>query len=319
MGVAVLVPGVNWAGRNLGSVTPTESVAVQAIAIQGPDSVVNGGQFTAVLFPVFTNERGVTWSITSGSEYATIDSTGMVSARAGALSNSVTIRATSSTRPSVFAEKTIVVTSGQMDYYDYLQSDGNCRLLVDGLTELYSGKVIVRGTLVTGNGYLFGAAYGNAAVSTKLGMYKRNAGTIGVAFGNQNFVATNIQPQADKVYRVEYQLSSAQSANDAQFKIYDDETDSLLFTSVNGICYLNTDISIFCYGYSEGGVGTTYHPEQATFAAGKLYGLIVKDANDSILRDLRPVDMNGTPALFDAAQGVAYYNLGSGTLTLGND
>lgn len=318
MGIAVLVPGVNWAQKNVGIVTPSDSVAVQAIAIQGPNSFIDTGQYTAILFPTFTNERGVIWSITSGREYATIDSNGKVSAKAGALKNSVTIRAKSSARPSVFAEKTIVVSASDAPSYDYLQSDGNCRLLVDGLT-LYGGTLTVRGTLESSNGYLIGSLYSSKGVATIFGFYKSAAGNLKVGFGRLGYVDTGITPVAGKVYRLECQFSSSQNANDAQFKLYDDETDTLLYTSITGNCYINADISIFCYGYNESGVGTPFTPNDTTFNAGKIYVLVIKDSSGSILRNLHPVDMNGTPAFFDEAQGVAYYNLGSGTLTLGND
>lgn len=318
MGIAVLVPGVNWAQKNIGIVTPSDSVAVQAIAIQGPNNIVGSGQYTASLFPTFTNERSIIWSITSSGEYATIDSNGKVTAKAGALKNSVTIRAKSSARPSVFAEKTIVVSAGDTPSYGYLQSDGNCYLLVGGLT-LYGGTLTVRGTLESSNGYLIGSLYSAQGKATIFGFYKSSAGKLKVGFGKLAYVDTGITPVADKVYRLECQFSSSQEASDAQFKLYDDETDTLLYTSQMGNCYINADISIFCYGYNKSGVGTPFTPNNSTFNAGKIYDLVIKDSNGSILRDLHPKDMNGTPSFFDEAQEVAYYNLGSGTLTLGND
>ena len=318
MGIALLVPGVNWAQKNIGIVTPSDSMAVQAIAIQGPDSFFDSGQYTAILFPTFTNERGVIWSITSGGEYAIIDSNGKVSAKAGASKNSVTIRAKSSARPSVFAEKTIVVSAGDTASYNYLQSDGNCRLLVNGLT-LYGGTLTVRGTLESSNGYLIGSLYSAQGTATIFGFYKSSAGKLKVGFGRLQYVETGITPVAGKVYRLECQFSSSQDATDAQFKVYDDETDTLLYTSQKGNCYINADISIFCYGYNKSGIGTPFTPNNSTLNVGKIYDLVIKDSNGSILRDLHPKDMNGTPAFFDEAQEVAYYNLGSGTLTLGND
>lgn len=319
MGISIFVPGIDWTGRNLGRVTPTTTQPIEAIAIEGESSVVGISTYAAKLFPIFTTERDIVWSVESGGAYASIDQDGVLTALSGAVNSPVTIRATSGDNAAVFAEKQISVTFGTLVYYDYLQSDGSCYLLTDGIPELYGGKIIVRATLATPNGYTFGAAYGSNANATRQGMYLRSAGDVGCAFGNKGFVATNVQPTAGKVYRVEFDLSSDQGINDSKFLLYEDATDTLKYTSTSGICYLNADISVFCYGYSDAGVGTTYVPEAATFSANKFYGLIVKDSADNILRNIVPCTLDGVPGLFDTIARKVYFNLGAGTLTAGND
>lgn len=60
---------------------------------------------------VLDKYRGVTWSIVSGSDYASINqSTGEVTAKDGATSSVVVIRATSSYSAAIYAEKTVAVT-----------------------------------------------------------------------------------------------------------------------------------------------------------------------------------------------------------------
>ena len=323
MGISILVPGVNWASKNLGQVTPTGDIPIQAIAIEGAASVVGSGQYIAALFPAFTTQRGVTWSIVSGSGYATINSNGIVSAKAGALNNSVTIRATSTADSSISADKTISVTSGTFTYYDYLESDGSCYFIVPGGysfgDSFPAAKIIIRATLTTGNGYAYGSRYNENAQAPKFGLYKRNAGDIGVAMGNANYIATGKFPVAGKVYRVEYNLCSSVNVADGSAFLYDDSNDSLLWSQSNINAYLNGDFCFFVYGYNQAGPGTTMTVGSDTFSANKLYGFEVYDYNNTKIMDLKRTTLDGTPALFDTVSQQVYFNQGAGTVTPGND
>lgn len=319
MGIAMIVPGVTWADKNLGSVTPSDTLPVQAIAVDGAAGVMNSAKYNAILFPVFTSQRSVVWSISSGSEYAAINQNGVVTAKVGAMASSVTIRATSADNPSVYGEKVISVTFTDLGDADWLQSDGACYLLVDGLSNFFGGRIIVRATLPTANGYAFGMAYGSSAQAVKVGLYRRSAGDVGIAFGTQNYIATGVNANTANRYRVEMDLSSALNVSDARARLYNDETDALLYTSGTAHCYVNTDFSLLCYGYCEGGVGTTFHPGEGTYSAGKFYGMKVYDSDSNLVRDIQPKTANGVAVALDNAQGKIYYNLGAGTLTAGND
>lgn len=119
MGIAIIAKGADFSNKNIGTVTPVTIVELSSLSIAGPDTVVGSAQFEAVYSPSNTTQRGVTWSIKSGSQYASIDSnTGLVTALVGANSSSVTIKVTSNVKPSVTVEKTIAVTSlrGPMDF-----------------------------------------------------------------------------------------------------------------------------------------------------------------------------------------------------------
>nr|DAG47209.1 MAG TPA: tail protein [Caudoviricetes sp.] len=98
-----------------GTVTKTVALSeaeLTGLSISGMQSISDTAQYTAVYSPsdVLSKYRGVTWSVVSGSAYATIDQNGVVSAKDGASSSVVVIRATSSYNTAIYAEKTISVT-----------------------------------------------------------------------------------------------------------------------------------------------------------------------------------------------------------------
>ncbi len=98
-----------------GTVTKTVALSeaeLTGISISGMQSISDTAQYTAVYSPsdVLSKYRGVTWSVVSGSAYATIDQNGVVTAKDGASSSVVVIRATSTYNTAIYAEKTISVT-----------------------------------------------------------------------------------------------------------------------------------------------------------------------------------------------------------------
>ena len=110
-GIAIKILGANYSASGLGRVTLKGSaVPITAIAINGDDSITNSGQYTAALTPSNSTQTNVVWSITSGSTYATIDKNGLVTAKAEANNNNVTIKCASADNPSVYATKTIRVS-----------------------------------------------------------------------------------------------------------------------------------------------------------------------------------------------------------------
>ena len=82
-------------------------IAVTSVAISGADSVQEGKtiQFTAEVLPTNATNRTVTWSITAGNNFATIDRTGLLTATA---QGSVTVQASAG---GVTDTKTITVTA----------------------------------------------------------------------------------------------------------------------------------------------------------------------------------------------------------------
>jgi hypothetical protein len=90
-GIAIVIPGADFSGNNLGSVTFLENSDVTGIAITA-NSSYSGTTFTptATYTPANTLQQGCTWSIISGGSYATIDSsTGVVTILSGASSSTI--------------------------------------------------------------------------------------------------------------------------------------------------------------------------------------------------------------------------------------
>ena len=113
MGIAIIIPDVSFSESNIGQVTPTGNKPLVSLSISGDDSVIgreDAALYTVEYNPADTTQRGVVWSIVSGSAYATIDEGGSLTVLEGASESSVTIRATSSKNSSIYAEKTIAVT-----------------------------------------------------------------------------------------------------------------------------------------------------------------------------------------------------------------
>lgn len=99
-----------------GTVTKTvtlEEAPLTGLSIVGLSQFSDSAAFSVQYTPadVLSKYRGVTWSIVSGSDYASINqSSGVVTAKDGASSSVVVIRATSSYSTAIYAEKTVAVT-----------------------------------------------------------------------------------------------------------------------------------------------------------------------------------------------------------------
>lgn len=84
---------------------------LDSIAISGDSSVVGtSANYDVTYSPEGTIRTGVTWSIESGSEYASITSGGVLSILEGASANTVTIKATSTYDSSVYVTMDVTVT-----------------------------------------------------------------------------------------------------------------------------------------------------------------------------------------------------------------
>lgn len=111
MGVAVIIPGIKFNPDYHGKVTPVGNTPPKSLTIVAESSYTAAqAQLVVKYQPLNTTLRGVTWSIVSGGEYASIDSNGLLTINRNASSASVTVKATSSADASVFATKAITVT-----------------------------------------------------------------------------------------------------------------------------------------------------------------------------------------------------------------
>ena len=112
MGIGIFIPGADFSNLNLGQITPLQDIPVTAIAIT-INASYSGTTFTPLIAytPSNSNKKGVTWSITAGGTYATINATtGVVTILSAANASSITIQAVSTYDSSIIATATTSVT-----------------------------------------------------------------------------------------------------------------------------------------------------------------------------------------------------------------
>ena len=163
MGVAIIIPGVVFT-ENLGKVTLVGggssgggdvAVEVKSIAISGSDTVnteTNRATYSVAYTPTNTTQKGVTWSLESGGEYAAIDQSGVLTVKG---SGSVTIKAVSKHNAAVTAKKVVSVVFYEVqegDEYtelEYVGTKGGNYLQTNTIMESVYQKLIVKAKLPT--------------------------------------------------------------------------------------------------------------------------------------------------------------------------
>lgn len=157
-------------------------IDITGLGILGPSTVndvSNTAQFQVTYSPSNTTQRSITWSVVSGSDYASIDGNGKLTVKSNAKGNVVKVMATSTDKPNIYAEKSVNVTyfsaevsiSFQKDSIEVEAKAGTVTntFTTTGLTNLRvsasGGMAITTGPSITG--YLIGFAYaentGNSA------------------------------------------------------------------------------------------------------------------------------------------------------------
>lgn len=157
-------------------------IDITGLGILGPSTVndvSNTAQFQVTYSPSNTTQRSVTWSVVSGSDYASIDGNGKLTVKSNAKGSEVKVRATSTDKPNIYAEKSVNVTyfsaevsiSFQKDSIEVEAKAGTVTntFTTTGLTNLRvsasGGMTITTGPSITG--YIIGFAYaentGNSA------------------------------------------------------------------------------------------------------------------------------------------------------------
>ena len=157
-------------------------IDITGLGILGPSTVndvSNTAQFQVTYSPSNTTQRSITWSVVSGSDYASIDGNGKLTVKSNAKGNVVKVRATSTDKPNVYAEKSVNVTYFSAEVSISFRKDSigveakagtvTNTFTTTGLTNLRvsasGGMTITTGPSITG--YLIGFAYaentGNSA------------------------------------------------------------------------------------------------------------------------------------------------------------
>lgn len=149
-------------------------IDITGLGILGPSTVndvSNTAQFRVTYSPSNTTQRSITWSVVSGSDYASIDGNGKLTVKSNAKGNEVKVRATSTDKPNIYAEKSVNVTYFSADVSISFQKDSieveakagtvTNTFTTTGLANLRvsasGGMTITTGPSITG--YLIGFAY----------------------------------------------------------------------------------------------------------------------------------------------------------------
>lgn len=149
-------------------------IDITGLGILGPSTVndvSNTAQFQVTYSPSNTTQRSITWSVVSGSDYASIDGNGKLTVKSNAKGNEVKVRATSTDKPNIYAEKSVNVTYFSADVSISFQKDSieveakagtvTNTFTTIGLANLRvsasGGMTITTGPSITG--YLIGFAY----------------------------------------------------------------------------------------------------------------------------------------------------------------
>ncbi len=121
-----------------GAIVATKTISVKyqetvdvltGISISGPDNAnISGAQYTIIYNPSNTSRKGVVWSITSGTNYASVDQNGnLIVVGNGA----VTLQAVSIHNASITSTKTITVSTSVPAIYMSFDSNNKAGLLTD--------------------------------------------------------------------------------------------------------------------------------------------------------------------------------------------
>jgi hypothetical protein len=258
------------------------------------------------------------WSIVSGSEYASITQAGILIANENASSSPVTIRCTSSANSSVYADKTVSVTAGDLVIKNYIQGDGVGFFILPGMYFI-GGKITYRGTYSSGdNTYCLCSRYsegtGTGAKGSRIAAYTNSSGKVTGAAGLAGFGTLT---KSNVIYRYVWNCSSVWEATDGSCAIYNDETGAVLNSGQTGMIWLNGAIGIFTY--MTGAPNTpnpSYIENGRLLGNGKFYGLTL-EKNNEIIADYRACLYQGRLAIIDMISEEVYYPTNGSGLTLG--
>ena len=104
MGLAIVIPGIDFSKDNLGQVTLVKDIPVESITISAGERNGNTIPLNIVYTPATTSEKDVTWSLDSGdTDKFTIDQEGNVTILPTANNASVVVKAVSTENSDVIA------------------------------------------------------------------------------------------------------------------------------------------------------------------------------------------------------------------------
>lgn len=317
MGVAFVVPNADYRSNNIGTVTPTDTVSLTGLVITGPSSVYVSAKFTVLFVPTFTTQRNVTWSIVSGSEYASITSAGIITGIPSIANVPITIRCASVDNPQIYAEKTITMTTEALVFYDYLTGDGTDFVVMPGLSDVWNATVTTRIAHGGVNTYSFICFYANDSTQARIAAYNNASNKVSAYVGTSG--TYNIVDKSNIIYRYVWNLGTS-GANDSSFYLYNDSTDAVLGSKTSVRITMSGKVWIFRYGTGPAGDVQEGLEPSLTPAGAKFYGMTVVDSGNNTLANYRPCLYNGIAGIYDTISQVFRGGyIGTGGLSVAND
>lgn len=310
MGLAIIIPNLDFSSNNLGQVTFDMNVPIKGLSISAGSRTDNNIQMEATYLPANTTQTGITWSIQSGSSYASINSsTGVLTILQGASSNSVVVKATSTANSSITATCTLSVTYQKVvKRIQYIATNGY-NYVDTGVAPVqgYAAqiKVKTRGNF-TGHSFMMGTIRYRGSSSSYYGAYdwcvldgstlNNEYRTLNVCHGNANGVTltgSNIDSIITlKVGDFGYEMSANGSViGSADWSSRDY---SLLYNAANSNLYLcNINVK------AQGGTITDPLGAQNNVDLINIYDFVLYNGNTEILH-LQPALVDGVPMFVDA-------------------
>lgn len=315
MGKALVVPGVSYRTLNLGTVTPTGSLPIESITISGPSSVNAVGKFTASITPIFTTQRGLVWSISSGSEYAEIDQDGNLLVTPNTDHETVTIKCESASNSSIYDTMDVTVSALELIYHEYITTDGTDFVLMPGLGSVYKCTLTIRCTMTGSNAYTFMSQLTSTSAAARVLGYIDSNGAVCSNTGTKVNFGANV---SGRIYRWVFNIDVAVTQASSIY-LYDDLTDTLIGSVTDRKTYYDGLFYIFSYGY-----GATNAEPSTSYAnlcpsGAKFYGMTMIDDNNVKLAEYKPCVYAGMPGVFDTVSGIFRGGyVGNGGITAGD-
>lgn len=139
MGYAIIIDSVDFSNTGMGKVTlQSQVIELQGISIASDDVYTGTSiQLDVTYTPSDTTQIGVSYSIESGSEYASITTDGLLEIKPEANQNDIVVKATSTVNPNIFTTKTINVKYVSDDLLSIATNDPDVKLILQNYNVNY--------------------------------------------------------------------------------------------------------------------------------------------------------------------------------------
>lgn len=238
------------------------NLTLEALSILGDATITGTGQYSVTATP--TNaDSSVNWSITSGGTYASISSSGVVTASSEAWKSSVTIKATSKTNSTISATKDITVSTTptlEISGKDSINIEGDYTCTVTPSTA--TSDLPITWSITNGETYASISSSGKVSVSENAGETER---TVTIQAKSGTYTAT-------KTIKVTYIVSSDTLLWDVDFtgngSKYEQYTSSVMqqnegLTEWTMLVYVNNGSTGFYHALSDGAAQSLSNSPQA--------------------------------------------------------